>query len=235
MLHKVEVIIVTHETLHLVKKLYTGFRKVYPDAHVCILDNHSTDGTVEWLNGLSEDKNLRTLLRAANMGHGPAMHEAIMSSSNQHEFALTIDSDCDVIAGGFIEAMLAKFDDDKVYATGWLRSVDRISGVSRDWFVTATPDAQFVPYVHPAFGMYKISIYKTLLPFFHHGAPCLDNMRVASERGYIVKEFPWSTYVTHLVGGTRRMYTGMGFGDWNPVQAPQAKRKPWDPTVKLPI
>jgi len=126
--------------------------------------------------------------------------------------------------------------DDGIYATGWLRYVDPHSGVSLDWFAAGHPDlANFTPYIHPAIAMYDRSMYNSLPPFEHHGAPALANMREAKARGYKVIGFNVFEYIVHLVAGTRRLYTSKGFGDWDPVSHPDVKPDPWDPNVSLPI
>ena len=119
--------------------------------------------------------------------------------------------------------------DDNLYAIGWKRWVDRVSGVPKEWHTDKHPPEKFIPYIHPSAGLYRISMFHTLTPFIYHGAPCLDNMREASKRGLTVKSFPIRDYVTHLKAGTRRMYSGR----WDPTE--RTKRKKWNAKDKYPI
>lgn len=227
----VTIISVTHNTLHLIKQMYESLRSVYSSIPLVIIDNGSIDGTDEYLKSLVDEHLVRVHL-FRNIGHGPALDMAIHKTYSEKFF--TLDSDCVVKKVGFIEDMLSKMTDG-VYAVGWLRYVDPHSGVSLDWFTTKTDTSVFVPYVHPAVGMYDRSMYNSLPPFEHHGAPALANMRAAKECGYKVVDYNVSDYIVHLVAGTRRLYTGHGFGDWDPVSHPNVKPDVWDPKASLPI
>jgi hypothetical protein len=134
-------------------------------------------------------------------------------------YFLTFDSDCVVNKGGFLEGMLPFFESEGTYAIGWLRWIHRQTGIPHDWHQAGTPTDEFVQYVHPAVGLFSRERYITLRPFNHHGSPLLDNMLDAEAHGYKVESFPVFDYITHLIGGTRRMYKNWwDVGDAKPDQ-----------------
>ena len=156
------------------------------------------------------------------------MHKAIHAVETPYVF--TLDTDTETFRGGFLQQMVTLMKaDDTLYALGWLRWVDKISGVPLEWHIKKQPPGKFIAYIHPSSGLYRVSLYHTLAPFFHHGAPCLDNMRAATLRGLRVSSFPISDYVKHLKAGTRRMYSGR----WDPTE--KTPRKPWRAKDDYPI
>ncbi len=58
-----------------------------------------------WLPG-----NTGLILNESNRHHGPAMDQALRSVETP--FVLFIDSDCEVLQGGFVEAMIARAGED---------------------------------------------------------------------------------------------------------------------------
>lgn len=201
----VTAVIVNFKTLWLARQAHHSLLRYY-DVPVVLVDNGSSDtATTQWVQAHGG------ICNEQNIGHGPALHKAIMERVKT-PFVLTLDSDCIVQKGGWLEEMVDFFYGSKAYAIGWLRWVDRWSGVPLEWHTDKPPADQFVRYVHPAVGLYDVTKYKTLRPFAQLGAPCLWNMLDADAAGFIVKDYPVFEYVKHLVAGTRRMYGGR----WNP-------------------
>jgi len=82
-------------------------------------------------------------------------------------------------------------------------------------------------YGHPLGCMYEVAKYKQLAPFMHHGAPCIQNMIAAKAAGFVVKNFPMLTYLTHEDGGTS---TRVGGWEANVVDMPDIvvlDKQPW--------
>ena len=208
--------IVNFKTKQLLRRAYRSFRKFYPNVRVIIVDNGSMDASRELVKEVGARPHNSFILFNKNIGHGPAMHRAIQKVETPYVF--TLDTDTETLKGGFLEAMVKQMKgDNKLYALGWRRWVDRTSGVPREWHTENPPSRKFVSYVHPSAALYRMSMYHTLQPFFHHGAPCLSNMVRAEKRGLKTLPFPIRDYVKHLKAGTRRMYGGR-----------------WDPTSKTP-
>lgn len=216
----VTAIIVNFNTLHLVKQAYESLQRAYPDLPVILVDNNSQDGSRQWM------RERGGIVLSHNIGHGPALHLATMHVKTP--YFLTLDSDCIVNKDGFLEGMLPFFESGaNTYATGWLRWMHRTTGIPHDWHIAGTSTDDFVQYVHPAVGLFNREKYLTLKPFSHHGSPLLDNMLDAEAHGYQVGGFPVFDYITHLIGGTRRMYKNWwDVGDAKPDQ--------WKPDITMP-
>lgn len=226
---RVTAITVNYKTRDLTKAAITSLRKFYPDVRHILVDNYSRDESATMILGYSKNPLYTVITNHTNVGHGPAMVQAI--AKVETPFFFTFDSDSEMLSAGMIEAMLARMDaNTKLYALGWLRYVDKFSGVPHSWHVTPPPlGDRFIPYVHPCAGLYRLSMYQQLPSFQHHGAPCLDNMRVAFEKKFATENFPVTSYMKHWESGTRRMYQG----DWDISD----NRKPgrWDAKQRFPI
>lgn len=228
MTNDITAILVNYKTKALTEKALATFRQFYPDIYLILVDNHSRDESTEYVKGFSGKDHYKVILNASNIGHGPAMSGAISLVTTK--YFLTLDSDIEVNKPFLAEMVKPLEANDALYAVGWLRWVDRISGVPLVWHVTPPSDrSKFIPYIHPYCGLYRLSTYKTLPQFFDHGAPCLDNMRVANERGIEVQDFPLGEYVKHWEAGTRRLFRG----HWHPNdnERPDA----WNPKQRFPI
>ena len=201
-------IIVNFKTLHLVAQAYESLCAAY-SMPVVLIDNGSHDASEQWVRDHGGSVNKE------NIGHGPAMHQAINLTTTP--YFLTIDTDCVVRRGGFLEAMLPFFAEEAAtYAVGWLRWTNRESGIPMDWYSPQPEDRSiFVAYAHPVMALYSREKYATLKPFNHHGAPALQNMLDAEAHEYRIQDFPIFEYVTHLGAGTRRMFRGW----WSPKSA----------------
>jgi len=224
----VTAVIVNFNTQTLLKRAYKSFRGFYPGVPIIIVDNGSNDASAILVKELAGKPNVSTILFDHNVGHGPAMDKAIRAIDTPYVF--TLDTDTETIAGGFLQQMVNLMKgNDNLYAIGWLRWVDKFSGVPLEWHIEKQPPERFIAYIHPSSGLYRVSMYHTLAPFFHHGAPCLDNMREASRRELLVSSFPIHDYVKHLKAGTRRMYDGQ----WDPTS--KSLRKEWRAKDDFPI
>lgn len=132
------------------------------------------------------------------MHHGPAMDQALRYLDCK--YVLFMDSDCEVVRGGFVEPMVDILDrDSTAYATG-----KRIFMNKRGFDVVASE--QSYPYIRPICMLIKRELYITLPPFQRHGAPCLENMTAAVDRGLSLIDFPVLDYVRHAGRGTASRY-----------------------------
>jgi len=214
-------IIVNFKTYSLVQIALTTFREFYPNVKVILVDNGSHDKSTKYIERAHRLRNVSSVLHGENIGHGPAMHDAIMLCKTDYVF--TLDSDCIVQHGGFLERMIEMLQSNDTYSVGWLRHVDPINGVS------TVESGKSLRYIHPSAAVYDRKKYLVLPPFSHSGAPCTLNMFMARKAGYTVSDFPIRDYIEHLVAGTRRMYEGR----WNPKT--DDKPRPWEKDVHLPI
>jgi len=223
----VTAVVVNFNTAALTTIAVESLRHFYPQLPIQLVDNHSFPAASKQIKQLAQKHSIQATFHETNIGHGPAMHQAIQASTTP--FILTFDSDCEVLQRGFIEAMLRLFNaDPNLYATGWLRIVDRLSGVATNRAASTINNASLCRYVHPCCGLYHRARYLELPPFEHQGAPCLPNMREA-EKLYHLTEYNWQGFVRHLGAGTRRRYSGR----WDPESSETPKR--WKATENYPI
>jgi len=123
----VEVISVNFKTKEFTEKCLTSFRGFYPEVRMIIIDNGSNDSSSEYLSSIKSEHTL-IITNSENIGHGPALHQGFKISNSPYIF--TLDSDCIVKHGGFLEIMLEEFKiEPNLYAIGWMRWVDIYSGV----------------------------------------------------------------------------------------------------------
>jgi GT2 family glycosyltransferase len=202
-LREITVIIVNYRTRAFTQRAVEGLRSFYPETPLLLIDNGSNDDSTKYIASIGDqDPHTRAILNALNRYHGPAMDQGIRHSETR--FVFTLDSDCEVQQGGFLEQMLKYFDNPLSYAVGWLVNMDRY-GFQKD----ADARQTLIPYIHPHAMLLDRDKYLSLPPFVHHGSPCLTNMRAAQENGYTVRDFPIAGYVLHYGRGTCSQY---GYG-----------------------
>lgn len=197
----VTTLIVNYKTLDLTRRAVETFRARYPDLPLLLIDNGSRDGSTEYIVRLgNEDPNVAIVVNERNRYHGPAMDQGMKVCRTP--FVFTLDSDCDVLRGGFLELMLALFEDERVYAVGDIRYKNRF-GYTYGYDIDVQADRpRRIPYIHPYAMLVDRAKYAKLQPFIHHGAPCIKNMRDAKRVGFIVRDFPIDTYIEHRREGT---------------------------------
>jgi hypothetical protein len=216
-------IIVNYKTRDLTETALTTFLKFYPGVSVLLVDNGSGDGSTVYVDCAQRRfKTVTSILHEKNLGHGPAMHKAILRAETEYVF--TLDSDCVVNRGGFLERMTRMAGRGDLYAVGWVRHVHPMTGVP-----VPESSRKYLEYVHPSAALYSVYMYSDLPPFGHYGAPCILNMREAQKQSLHVASFPIEDYVEHLKAGTRRMYRGK----WNPKEGERAR--PWEREGNWPI
>ena len=151
-MENVTFVIVNYRTLDLTRECLTSLLRVYPDAAALIFDNGSRDESAEYIRALSaERENVRAIFSERNIFHGPALDKSLRACSTRYAF--TLDSDCYVHRGGFLESMLELFADNRTYAVGDLRFKSRLGFTFR--FDQPTGRRRRIRYIHPcaaAFG-----------------------------------------------------------------------------------
>lgn len=197
-------VVVNFQTEHLIKQAVRTFRKNYPTVPLVIVDNHSTDGSREWLKK-QPDENTRVVLNWSNNGHGPALDREFHRVKTK--FVFTFDSDVIFLRGGVLEQMQERIGD--AYAIGWLRWVNK-DGVAVDESRAFNKD-NYCPYIHPYCALYHRDTYLSLAPFVNKGAPAVENMLGAKNKGLELVSYKPTSYVKHLIAGTRRMWQGHWF------------------------
>jgi glycosyltransferase involved in cell wall biosynthesis len=192
----VTVVIINFRTPDLTERAVRSLRRFYPDIVLLLIDNDSHDGNIHLLRNLLalSPEQTRLIENPSNRHHGPAMNQGLRLAKTP--YVLFLDSDCEVLKGGFVESMLKMLiENDRCYAVG-----KRIFMNDRGFDVIDGPDAH--PYIRPICMLVKRESYLSLPPFVRHGAPCLANMRAAAAQGLTLSNFPVEEYVHHEGRGT---------------------------------
>ena len=192
----VTAVIINFNTRDLTRRAILSLHRYYSGLPLLIIDNGSRREDAEALGELNHRSASPTtlLLNRRNVHHGPAMDQAIRRIGSP--YALFLDSDCEITRPGFIEAMAGLLEErPENYAVG-----HRIY-MNKRGFDVPGPGGAF-EYIRPYCMMIKRQLYLELPPFRRHGAPCLENMRTATGRGYALIDFPVGAYVNHEGRGT---------------------------------
>lgn len=207
-LDDVTALVVNYKTLDLTRRAIGTLREHYPHLRLVVIDNGSWDDSTAFLGEVARaDPYVDAVFNARNRYHGPALDQGIRLASTPYVF--TLDSDCEVREGGFLEAMLGLFTREAVYAVGEIAYKNRF-GYTYGYGETAQPEKRGrIPYIQPYAMLIARSTYLRLRPFIHHGAPCIKNMQHAKRLGYAVVPFPVHRYVVHHAEGTSAVH---GFG-----------------------
>ncbi|MDI6803508.1 MAG: glycosyltransferase [Bacteroidota bacterium] len=203
----VTAVIINYQTPDLTQQAVATFRKFYPDLQLILIDNGSGDESANILTDIrnSQPATTKLVINKTNIHHGPAMHDAINLCST--DLVLFIDSDCEVLRGGFVEAMIELIEQDmQNYAIGKLEILNK-----RGFLVK--PNQTGIRYIRPICMMIRKSLYSILPPFQLHGAPCLANMKIAAVRNFCLIDFDIHKFIFHKGRGTASKFGyGLGIG-----------------------
>jgi len=203
-------LVVNYRTLDLTERCVTSLLHHYPNVRLLLIDNGSQDSSTGYIQNMAETyPNVQCLINPLNIYHGPAMDLGIRAINTRYVF--TLDSDCEILRGGLLEQMLPLFRDPSLYAAGSL------SLKSRFGFTTRPGTRYYVRYINPHAMLIDGKKYHQLKPFFHHGAPCIKNMKDAEKAGFIVQDFPIQDFIYHEGRGTCSRY-GYGLGPMTLMQ-----------------
>ena len=203
-LDDITVLVINYRTLELTQHCVESFRTYYPQVKVILIDNGSFDDSRNYIQELAESQtHIFSLLNPRNIFHGPAIHKGIQTC--QTPLVMTLDSDVQVMRGGFLEDMAGTFEQPGIYAIGKLVHMDMFG------YETTQDTLLTFEYIHPSCMLVRREVYLKLNPFFHHGSPGIRNMRHAIRSGYKLVDFPIEKYIQHNGRGTCSRY-GYGLG-----------------------
>jgi len=207
----VTMLTVNYRTADLTKRCVTSFLTQYPQVKLILIDNGSGDDSTSYIRDMAAgNPNISAILNQDNRFHGPALDQGIRASNTR--FVFTLDSDCEVKTGGFLEPMMRLFGDPSLYAVGRLMLMDQFG------FRLPPASEKGIRYIHPSAMLLDRSKYSRLVPFRHHGSPCLSNMRQAIRVGFTVSDFPVMEFISHDWRGTAGKY-GYGLGPMTYLQS----------------
>lgn len=198
----VTAVIINYRTPDLLERAISSLRRFYPGIRLLVIDNGSGDGDSvsvmqKWKERFPDKTEL--LSNRKNIHHGPAIDQAFHHVESP--FLFFLDSDCEVLAPGLVEGMLACMEESPShYAVGKLTWMDRRG------FDLPSESAGAIPYVRPISMLVRREIYLKLPKAERHGAPMLANMREAARCGLKVIGFPIEKYSNHLGRGTASQF-----------------------------
>jgi glycosyltransferase involved in cell wall biosynthesis len=188
-------LVINYRTLDLLTRCVESYRSAYPQGRLLIIDNGSHDESTEYIHSLVERfPQITAIFNEKNINHGPAMDQGIRAVRTP--FLFILDSDCEVLRGGFLEAMRELFIDPNLYASGHLLHLNWCG------FAARRSERNWIPYIHPHAMLIDRQKYLDLAPFVHHGSPCLRNMKSAQKAGYSMVHFPVGKFIRHTGRGT---------------------------------
>lgn len=199
----ITVLICQRKTKILIQLCLESLLTFYPDIPVLVVDGNSQDDSTFYLRYKSLIcPNVKLWEREkveskVGNSHGQTMHEAITNYIKTKYFLL-LDSDTIIKRAGFIEGMISKYENPKLYATGTVILVTN----KNDGCGLPNDENDILFYPHPSCSIYKTDIYKELKPFTDHGAPCVYNIQDAIKEGWEIETFPVNEYIIHLSGAS---------------------------------
>jgi glycosyltransferase involved in cell wall biosynthesis len=198
------VLIVNFRTLQHTRTCIETLRAFYPRVQLLVIDNGSADASTEYLGQLAgQDEATTLVVNHENRYHGPALHQGMLKAATSHVFLL--DSDCEILRGGFLEPLLARFAADPL-----LYSIGKRGWTNRYGQAPIDRRQAYTAYVHPFACVVDRRKYFHLPPFEHHGAPLWRNMWGAQRAGYHLEHVPIEDYVLHHGAVTASVH-GYGF------------------------
>jgi glycosyltransferase involved in cell wall biosynthesis len=200
----VTAIVVNFRTLSETQTCLSTLRAAYPTLGVIVVDNGSADESTEFLLRLErEDEHIRVIVNESNVFHGPALDQGMRAAETRLVFLL--DSDCEILHGGFLEPLVEAFrDDPSLYAVG------KRGYANRYGYGPISERERWTYYIHPFAAVVDREKYFTLPPFVHHGAPLYRNMWGATKRGYGLRHVMIEDHVAHRRRTTASVH-GYGF------------------------
>jgi len=94
--------------------LNSVFSQAYPELEILIIDNASTDGTVEYLKKLPKRQNLKIVFNKKNVGFAAGHNQGIRKSGG--EFVLCLNQDV-ILENGFVREAVEIFKKDRKIAS----------------------------------------------------------------------------------------------------------------------
>ena len=187
----VTAIVVNFRTLAETRTCLTTLRVAYPTLKTLVIDNGSRDESTDLLNELhAQDEFLRVVFNEANVFHGPALDQGMREADTALAFLL--DSDCEILHGGFLEPLVDEFARDPL-----LYAIGKRGYANRYGYGPISHRERWTYYVHPFAALVDRRKYFALPPFVHHGAPLYRNMWGATKAGYHLRHVTIEDHVKH--------------------------------------
>jgi len=180
-----QIVVVSYNSFQLIEKLITSIRRFYPSNEVHIIEGSDDSVTAMQIKNSAEIwGHVKVHEFGYNIHHGPGMAWAIDNISLSGP-VLFLDSDIEVISGGFIENLLVELKPN-FYGVGFVGFVNEL-GFDISYSYGA------IAYLHPPCMLCNIEIMRQWPRPIKHGAPMFSTMKALHEAGKsdLVKNIPW--------------------------------------------
>jgi glycosyltransferase involved in cell wall biosynthesis len=196
-------VVVNFRTLDAMRTCLTTLRAAYPTLRTIVVDNGSADESTAYLRELDAAHELvQVIFNDENLFHGPALDLGVRAART--DFVFLLDSDCEILHGGFLEPLVEAFAEDPL-----LYAIGKRGYANRYGYGPISERERWTYYVHPFAAVIDRRKYLALPPFVHHGAPAYRNMWGATKAGYHLRHVTIEDHVAHR----RRTTAGVhGYG-----------------------
>jgi glycosyltransferase involved in cell wall biosynthesis len=197
----VGIVVASSNTRHLIAHvLYSLYRLMGRDqfSELVVVDNASTDGSLELLEALQEAGLVHLLRNERQEYHGPALTRGVSSLAERVEYVWVLDSDVVVLRADTVRDALRVLCDSGAAAVG-----QKVGDPTYDAMLRRNKEM-----LHPCSLLLDPAlIWKPPIPpFVEDGAPATAMQIAADEQGLKLVAFPFveERYIVHLGRGTLR-------------------------------
>lgn len=202
----VTAIVVNRKTLDFTKKCIESLTTFYPSINMVVVDNWSNDESLAYVKSLIDKPNFSVVLNdSVEPHHAVGLNLGVREVKTR--FFLTLDSDVEVLCGGWIEEMLKMFHDQDMFSVGHITM-----NSSSDCVTLPKRSEKVYHYVHPFCALWDKEKFDIVgVPFIKSGQPVCEIFKASDKMGFHigsvpglnVHNLPKPYYVKHVWGGTR--------------------------------
>lgn len=222
----IPVITVSYNTPDFIRNLLTSFRAKYPNPYY-IIDGSDPENLEEVRKIASEFKDVEVIGFGYNIHHGPGMSWAIQNLPIKGP-VLFLDSDMEIIHGGFLESLAEKLEPG-MYGVGGMGYTDR-NGFDISYRENA------IQYLHPGCMLCNMDVVRQWPLPIKHGAPMIEAMLALHDSGQpdLIGNVEWvlndvrmgteKIYLDHKGQGTVVKTGGYHLEEWSQKVQEQNKK-----------
>ena len=208
----VAVVTVNYNTKELLAKLIFSLRRIVGQdgwlGPIVVVDNHSTDGSVEMLQALAKAKIVTPIFNHVQKYHGPGLNQGIEllaqkarageAGFEKIDYVAVVDSDVRMLRGDIFPDTIAFMTKQGAALVGEIAEHEGIPG----------------GYAHVCTLLFDpAKVWRRgFSPFEEHGVPALEFQRSMVRRNVSRCSFPFTTqqYTLHLWSGTLKVINASG-------------------------
>lgn len=214
--NSIPVVVVVYNTPELASGLLSSFRRYYSN-EIFLLDGSDEQLSVKVKDVSGDYERVNYIGFGYNIHHGPGMAWAI-KNLNLSGPVLFLDSDIEIVRGGFIEDLLGELEP-ALYGVG------AVAHINRDGF-DVSPSESAIPYLHPPCMLCNAEVMRQWPLPNKHGAPMRDAMVALhdAKSSRLLKNIEWvfndltdgteKRYLIHLSQGTVKKTGSYHLDEW---------------------